>query len=244
MALAIDATTPARVNASAAVSAVSGSFTPPAGALLIVTAQGTNGSTGPTSVAVTNSGTALTWTQVQLANKTTTGGGDGFASIHRAVVGTSAAMTVTATQTGGSAPTSIKVYVVTGANTTTPVGTAVIGRGTTTPLTTTALTTTGTNSLFFASADEWSAPAAETGTAGSGMTWDSWGISGSNYGGSGYKTVAAPASTTTALSSVGGSGTMDWQYVVVEVFAAAAAAAPPRPVRTITQQALTRAATR
>lgn len=126
MALAIDGSTPAKAT-STNQTCVTASFTPPAGALLIVL-YGENepsGTADASLTSVTNSGTALSWSRLARKNKNAaSNGGAGTAAsaeIWGAVVGSSAAMTVTTTSlisaTGLGHEKMSKVIVLTGADT-------------------------------------------------------------------------------------------------------------------------------
>lgn len=124
MAIAVDATV-ARFTGSS--SATSASFTPPNGSLLVCCTNA-NTSSG-VGLDVTLSGGSLTWTQRKEADNTLFGN-SGHASIWTAPVVTGASMTVTVTSTGGNSRTSGKVYIVTGHDVASPVGSS--GAGTST----------------------------------------------------------------------------------------------------------------
>src|SRR2546423_489575 len=139
----IDASSPSRVTGSTSdgtVTVASAAFNPPA-AVLVATAQINTRNPGDATGAITNNGTALTWT---LVNERThqEGGQLGYAAIFVAVLSSGrTGMTVTFTATPLTTTLlnspSIKVYVVTGANTVTPVGGKAEGSSTTNNLTTT-----------------------------------------------------------------------------------------------------------
>lgn len=107
MAIAEDSSAPPIVRSATGTTlttASTASFTPPAGSLLLAAGQVSLKAqwvTVPTTITITNSGTALTWNQIVYQLGTT----DKFAymGIWYAVVGTSAAMTVTMTRSEAQA---------------------------------------------------------------------------------------------------------------------------------------------
>lgn len=222
MALAIDASTPVRVN-TATATATTATFTPPAGSLLVAATSMNTSSSGSGTVSIANTGSALTWTLQKLANKSN-GGQPGAATIHTASAA-SGAITVTATTTNnlaGTLITSLKVYVLTGAATTNPVGGSNSGGSTTNNLTTTAFTSTGTASLAVFAATEWNALGA---ASSSDLTADVVVASGDSIDGlSGYKTIAASGSSVTANLDAAGTGAAAWSWCGVEILAAAGSA--------------------
>jgi hypothetical protein len=172
MACAIDASSPGRVsvqNANSGATIVcpaSGTFTPPNGSFLVVCLEWDTAATGAKedfNFAITNSGTALTWTQqvVRTGLETTAGAGSG---IYTAPMPTGAAISVTATKindTGaasiGTGRISMKVYVVTGVDLAgTPVDSVTAnneGGSTTQALTLTSLTPAADGMQFVADTD-------------------------------------------------------------------------------------------
>lgn len=127
MALAIDGSSPAVVTSTAGVTVTSASFTPPSGSVLLVSWAGNSGpGSTPSSPTITdNLGVHLTYTLIGWRSHADAAPSvDGQAAMWWAVVGTSAAMTVTVTNGDGSDPAgnALKVRVLTGADTTTPIG--------------------------------------------------------------------------------------------------------------------------
>src|SRR5688572_32343873 len=126
MAIAIDASSPIRFTGTPAnnVDITSASFTPPAGSVLVVCVSAdTNGNTDNITISV--SGGSLTWTNRVEHDPGDAGAMGGHASIWTAVQASSVSMTVSVRRTAGNGSTgriSVKVYVVTGADTTTPTG--------------------------------------------------------------------------------------------------------------------------
>lgn len=142
MALAIDATTPDLVQADN--TCTTASFTAPANSLLVALCSCYTGS-GATNT-VSNSGTALTWTQrVNHQAGEDAGAYDDTVKIFTAPAVSSVARTVTLT-TSGSGFTALQVLVFTGADLTTPVGATGEGHSTTANLTPNVYTSTVANS--------------------------------------------------------------------------------------------------
>jgi hypothetical protein len=92
MALAVDASSPARAsgaNTNGTLTITTASFTPPAGSVLVATVQANDRNAGAGATgAVTNSGTALTWTKVGERNILDSGGNSGYAGLFVAVQST------------------------------------------------------------------------------------------------------------------------------------------------------------
>lgn len=141
MTLAIDGSGPAAVNSTSTTVAtiVTASFTPPANSLLLVLWGGNASSVSnvPANPTITdNLGTHLTYSLIQLANPTTIGNTTqvgGQAAIWTAVVGASAAMTVTVTNqaVSGKRQQEMRVIVLTGADGTNPISSSGVGKTTT-----------------------------------------------------------------------------------------------------------------
>jgi hypothetical protein len=237
VAVAIDASSPARATGSTTngtLVATTASFTPPANSVLVATAQAnarTNGGgNGVGTGAITNSGTALTWTKINERNLADAGGLSGYAGIFVAVLTTSQAMTATLTMTAGTnsndinTPT-IKLYVVTGADLTTPNGGTTEGSSTTNALTTTGFTTVGASSMGFFSACDWNA-LGPTITS-SDCTVDAGGAAGGTISyASGYKVLGTAGSSATFNIDAPGTNAAAWNWVTAEIEVAAAAATP------------------
>lgn len=233
MAIAVDASSPARVSAATAASATTAAFNPPVCVLVVCT----SGDTGPgasTTVTVTSNGTALTWVPVQTRSSSDTGAATGgVAAIHYAILtGARTAMTVTSTITGtGSAAASMKVYCLTGVDTTTPLGASTKSSATTNNLTTNAITTVGAAGLGLVCGTDYNQLGVPVSAD---TTFSGFDTSGHISGGSGYKTLAAAGSSATFNLDAGGTGAADWNYAVAEFLAAAGGGAPdPVPARPV-----------
>lgn len=128
MALAIDGSTPAvAVSTSNTTTTVtSGSFTPPAGSLLLIRwAWNTSASDTPAAPAITDSlGAPLTYTLLEHKTRAAGGAVDGQCAAWWAVVGSSAAMAITVTRGTGTNTQggALHVTVLTGQDSVTPIG--------------------------------------------------------------------------------------------------------------------------
>lgn len=124
MALAIDASSPAIATQTngATATVTTASFTPPLNSILLVSWSGNTASgadPGSTPTVTDNRGTPLTYGQAAWSHRSDTPNADGQAAIWTAHVTSSAAMTVTVTNTAssGNRHAALKVYVITGADT-------------------------------------------------------------------------------------------------------------------------------
>lgn len=226
MALAVDASTPARATGSTTngtLTATTATFDPPA-AVLVATVQSNDRNAGAGGTgAITNNAAALTWDVVAEQNLLDVGGLAGYAGIFVAVLGAGrTGMTVTFTMTPGSGGAatintpSIKLYVVTGAAAS-PIGASAQGSSTTNNLTTTAFTTSGASSLGFASGCEQNALGPPTS---SDATVDAFGAAGVSISGvSGYKTLGGAGSSATVNLDAGSTGAAVWNWVTAEILA-------------------------
>jgi hypothetical protein len=238
MPLAVDTSTPARVSLTGGPgtgnTVTTATYDPPGSSVLVATAQiNVNVAGGGVTGAVTNNGTALTWTTVAERSKSDSGGLSGYAGIFvAALAGARTGMTVTFTGlavTGGATNVgspSMKVYVVTGGDIGTPVGGSAEGSSTTNNLTTTGLTTVRDSSLGFVAGSEWNVLGTPTSadTTFDGFTAPTW-IS----GGSGYKALSTAGSSATFNLDAGGTAAAAWDWVSAEIKAGAPSVPPPRP---------------
>lgn len=226
MAIAIDASSPIRFTGTPAnnVDITSASFTPPAGSVLVVCVSAdTNGNTDNITISV--SGSSLTWT-----NRVERDPGDSslasHASIWTAVQPSSVSMTVSVRRTAGNGSTgriSVKVYVVTGADTTTPNGAVGENNSTTNNITPNAYTSTVNNSRGFGCATDWN----QLGTPTSTDTEDGADYSGAISVISLFKAADTATSGTTVTMNfdAGGTGTAEWNWVALEILPGAGGAA-------------------
>lgn len=233
MALAIDASTPTDVN-SVGPSVATASFTPPAGALLLVmfagnTDVGSGGQSAPS--ATDNLGSHLTYTLQDWQSRLDSPTRDGQAADWTASVGSSAAMTVTVTNGNSNTANddlAVKVNVITGQDPVAPIGAH--GKSGSASAGTIAQSYTGTaaGSWGFIVALDWDATGSMS--AGTGCTLIATGtIPGIVSWGFLRRTTAdgTAGGTTTLNATLGGTSTnLSWTYVEVIPAASAAPAAP------------------
>jgi hypothetical protein len=179
-----------------------------------------NPGTQVVSPAISNNGTALTWTQVLVANAADSGGQGGAAGIFYTWL-TAARTGMTVTCTGNYYGAGVKVFVITGANATNPIGGSEKGNSTAQNITTNAFTTQGNNSFCILSVEDWSTATAPTS---SDTTFQSGGTL-TDSGGAGYKTLGA-AGTQATCSIKTGASTSQTNYVTCEILAAASPFVP------------------
>lgn len=128
MAIAIDASSPAIATQTngATATVTTASFTPPSGSVLLIRWSGnTAAGVDPAQPTITdNLGTPLTYTLSDWSHRGDGPAADGQAAIWRAVVASSAAMTITVTNqaSSGNRHAALRVAVLTGADTGNPIG--------------------------------------------------------------------------------------------------------------------------
>lgn len=206
-----------------AITAVTASFTPPAGSVLVCISHANSNTTGTVTCAITNSGTGLTWQRAAFANFSS--GQPGGVFIDVAVVAVSAAMTVTATTTNnnsvaGDRYTSIRVWVVTGADTTDPIGASNKNSSTTNNLTTTAFTTEQANSLGFCGGSDWAAPSGSIVSSDMGSNGDAFASLAVLNGFGGWKNLSTAGSSATFNLDSPGTAAAQWTWASAEIKAA------------------------
>lgn len=237
MALAIDASTPARFTAANDNPILSATFTPPAGALLVVciTADENWNNLGEPFYDVTkNGGGGPTFTEQVKEWGDGVENQVGVAAIYTAIVPSSVSWEVSVDKTGswasGTARHSIKCYVVTGANTSDPTGAVGNGRSTTNNATVNAYTSTVANSLLIGCATDWNA----NGTPASTDTEDAAHYAGQLSVLSLYKASTTPTVGTTVQMNIdaGGTATAEWHWAAIEINpASGGSSSVPRPSR-------------
>jgi hypothetical protein len=220
MGLAIDGSSPA-VFTSAVANAVSASFTPPVGSLLVAAFAGNStGGVNPASPTITDSrGVPLTYTQ-QVWRSRVDGSPvvDGHCAIWTAPVTSSASMTVTITSGGGSLEKACRVWVITGQHPVNPIG--LVGKAASASASSIAQNYTALHSLGqgFMCVLDWSALGNMT--AGAGNTLDGTGSVGAgqiSYG-FGRRTLADDAMGVTNILRVNPNGTstaLNWCWVEI-----------------------------
>lgn len=212
--LAIDQVSPPRVQGSDPITTAQ--FNPPDNSLLLVMISSDAALGGDPAVSISNNGAALTWTEIQARSIADSGGLDGEASAYYTLLPTGrTGMSVTATITNQAQSLSMKVYVITGHDTTAPIGASGEGSSATNNITPTIYTATTANSLGFAVANDWNASGLPTSTD----EEDVFHIPGLISGLSAYKatpsaTVGAPV---TMNFDASGTGALKWNWVGFEV---------------------------
>lgn len=218
MALAIDASSPVSALAAGGVVVTTASFTPPNGSLLVACSEGDGGAGANPSITITNTGTGVSaWTNALRATKTTSAGtgNGGVSCIDYATITTGSAMTVTSTMGSGALPINLKVYVITGYDTTGFIGPNFkLAWSNVAHTTTQSFLSTRNNSLIICAAAEWLSSNAPTS---SDLTIETYFVSGQSRGLSGFKTVAVAGSTVTCDLNCTGA---DWLYCIVEILPA------------------------
>jgi hypothetical protein len=222
MAIAIDASSPIRFTGTPAnnVDITSASFTPPANSVLVVCVSAdTNGNSDNITISV--SGGSLTWTNRVEHDPGDAGAMAGHASIWTPADGSTvaaSAQTVSVRRTAGHGSTgriSVKIYVVTGADTADPTGATGEGHSTTNNITPNAYTSTVNNSRGFGCATDWN----QLGTPTSSDTEDGADYSGAISVVSLHKAAdtATSGSTVTMNFDAGGTGNAEWNWVALEI---------------------------
>jgi hypothetical protein len=199
---------PAMVSSSGASTLTSASFTAPANSVIVMCVH----SDGAMDHSASNSGTALAWALIGQQKRASTGTGSAAAFV--APCPTSRTLTVT--WTGSFADdVAMKVYVITAADLTTPIGAKRQGAATTNVLTTGSIVTQLSGSLGFVVADEFSDVG--TTTAPTLTAFFNYDVAGRVAGGSGYKRLGSAGSAETFSLDAAGTATADWNYVCFEV---------------------------
>lgn len=220
--IGIDASTPARVTSTTGP-ATTAAFNPPACILVAIVGGDTPTNTSATFT-MSNNGTALTWNTIQQRNFADTGGLFGVCAAFYAVLSSArTGMTVTATFSITNDCT-LKVYCLTGANMTAPLGGSAEGSIAADNVTTTGFTIAGNRSLGFIGAHDWNFNGAPTSFD---ATLDTYHVASQMSGASGYKSIAdAGLAATFNINALGTTGAQ-WNWVAFEI--KAAPNRPPQP---------------
>lgn len=224
-AIAIDGSAPIRFAGTPAnnVNITSASFTPPNTSLLLVLISADTNNNVAATMTVSDS-TALSWTQIIKADESTDSTSNGgYAAAFYAKVTTGSSMTVSVKRTtasGGTNRISVKAYVVTGHDTTGPIGASGGAvHNVNNSISPTIYTSTANNSRGFGCATDWQALGTPTSTdTGDGATYASQ-ISVI----SAYK-AADTATSGTAVTlnfDASGAAAADWNWIGFEVKPAA-----------------------
>lgn len=224
MAIAVDASTPARANGTfSGTTATTASFSPPDSVIVACTACNSTAGTGATFT-MSNNGAALTWVPIFLRNRADASGLDGAAAGFYALVpGGRAGLTVTATSANTGVEPTVKAYVLTGVDTASVVGGQAEGSSSsTTAFTSTNFTIARDGSLLFCACSQFAKAAGQTS---SDLTADT--RTGTGMGAmSGFKALGAAGGSGNCNINPGGSpSTTDWG--TFEIQASLAVPAPP-----------------
>jgi hypothetical protein len=234
VALAIDATTPA-VASSGTATATTASFNPPAGSLLLVVFAGNTGSgvaPGTPPSITDNLGAHLTYTPGDWAQRSDTPLVDGQAASWTAPVGAGGAMTVSVTDNAASNPAgvAIKVYVMTGADTSTVGSHGELGSASASSIAR-SYSATRTGSQGFLPICDWDALPAIT--AGSGCTSDgSVSANGITYGFIRRTSADGVQGNLSTLNATLGGTSTNLHYTWIEIMPAGGSAPAVRRERT------------
>lgn len=253
MAIAVDGSTPALANSPITPTnnstATTASFTPPAGAVLVCLVASDSNGVVPTITFTDSLGTHLTYAQRIVSNTQGTGFG-GSAEIWTAVVGASAAMTVSATTNGGTSANlgcTLQVIVLSGANGSTMGKSAVSTEGNSTFSLTYTSTAIGSVGFMVYQDDDGSHAAPTSGQVATGDTLQS-ALFFNNSGVSGF-TVANVRETTAATSAgqtitlgLTNATTVHANVCYLEILIAAAATNYPRKPINVNRGSVNRAA--
>ncbi|MFD1940525.1 hypothetical protein ACFSKW_54630 [Nonomuraea mangrovi] len=238
MPIAVHGSTPATVSAASSTLTTT-SFTPPAGSLLVACIGWERSSDAAAATTLSNTGTALTWTERVVRNKDDAGGNFGWAGISTALVGASQSITVTALSAKTGDAGGLKVFVVTGIDPVTPTG--AVGEGSSTgsadkDLTVTAYTSTQPGSRAFGIAADF----LQRGTPTSSDTGFGWDIAGRMSGIAVHKAAdSGLAGSSVSLNFNAAAADPTWNWAALEVLPETPLA--PRPY--VLGQAVQRAAT-
>ncbi len=229
MPLAIDPSSPARVGGNATTAATAG-FTPPAQSTLVAIAHANSDTTGTVTCVITNSVTGLTWEQTGAANFADGQPGGVFIAVAKCPNSiTNTAVTATTTNNNsvaGDRYTSLRVFVVTGADQTDPTGAANEGTSTTNNLTTGAFVTTRANSMGFCGGTDWVAVAGTVVSSDMGSNGNGFSVDAVLNGYGGWKQLAGSGVSTTFNLDAPGTTGSQWTWTSVEILAALASTPP------------------
>jgi hypothetical protein len=230
--VAVNAATPARTSSDNVTSRVTAAFNPPANSLLLAFPTA-NGSGATPVFTMSNNGAATAWTEQVLRGEsdspTFTGGVAAYTTfLSAARTGMTVTVTIPVAQM-----MSLKVYVLTSVNSTSPVGGVAEGNHTANGFTTTGFTVNAASSLGVFAASYFSGSNALAAPTSSDTTFDAFGVGVAYAGGSGYKTLGAAGTSATFNVDAEGAGIpKNWHWISLEIRDSSApnlGAAPPRP---------------
>ena len=218
---------PAMVVANGLTTVTTAAFDVPANSVVVAVVGCNHYGQGSTFTGETwtmgNSGTALSWSQAVKRSNQDRGAAAAGAAIYTAPVAsarTGMTVSVTVAAAAGTAETPVlSVYVVPGANLSSPVGGVGGGFGTTNVLTTTGVTMSASGSLLFVAAIDYSAAGAPTSSdlTVSGHTGS---IASAISYMTGWKQGASAGASSTANLDGAGTSSVNWTWVAAEIKAA------------------------
>jgi hypothetical protein len=234
VALAIDASTPAiatQTNSTVATVATA-SFTPPNTSLLLIRWSANSTSLPATPTITDNLGVHLTYTLLDWQSKADTPTKDGQAACWWAPITTGAAMTVTVTNqaSSGFREAALRVAVLTGHDTGTPIGAHGKAGSASAASIAQSYTAQATGGQGFIAATDWDALAAMT--AGTGCTLEGSASPGSAFTYGFVRRTSADDTNTVSNTlnvTIGGTSTnLSWVWAEVKPAAASAVSDPPQ----------------
>lgn len=233
MAVAIDASSPAKVTGVGGTRTTV-AFTTPANVMLVAAIISNGGGSGSTAFTHTVSGAGLTWTKrvERPATGPPAANGSSYSTMWTATSATAlTSVTVSDTTAGGGTGTGrecmLKVFVLTGAETSFTGATN--GNASTTGTPTASLTPLSIGSLLLAASADWAAvgPALTSYTPSTGQTADAQDWVSGQYGGAVWHQTALTASLASATLNLSGPSGENWQECVLEVRPTGAVTATP-----------------
>lgn len=221
--LLVDASTPA-ISSADTTNTTTAAFTPPNGALLVALV-GSNSDGGAVVITMaTVTGSTSVWTKRKQIDPVENSGLGGCAAVYTATVTSSISTTVRATKNGANNGVGLQVVVLTGFNTSTPIGNTGAGTSTTLHITPTVLTTSANGSWVMGAFNDFDG----SGTITTADTGTGWQADGDDDGVNPRKSAATASSmTAVTLDANRSAGTASWNWAAVEVMAAAAGATCP-----------------
>lgn len=232
MAIAVDASTPAGVSQTngATATVVTGSFSPPAGSVLVACWGGNSATSNPSAPAISNTG-GLAFTLANWRSSGDSGGAHGQSAIWYVVIGSApGSMTVTITSGSGSGDrhARLRVLVLTGVDPASPVGASSEGTDSGGALDALSYTSTTANSVGVASVSDWDVTST-TFTAAAGTTVDDSASPGSAINCATLRQTTPTTSGSTITLGLTSPTSTNWNYVYVEMKADTSTGANPRP---------------
>lgn len=232
MPVAVDGSSPPRALITTGTSLSTAAFNPPANSVILVGLTADHGvNLDPTlTVADNAAGGALTWNLIAVRRQQDAGSGHaGKVGLYYAVCLTARTGLVVTGTTSVSNQVTMLARVLTGVDLTTPIGSVLASSSTANPLVTTGVTPGLADGMMWFTANDsvgaGGGPTAQP-SASDATAWDPYYDGNSNFAGAmGYKPILSLSPITFSLTGVGDTS-IGWNYVVVEVRAAAGGVVP------------------